>query len=59
MSPLLIALMFGVGVAAYVWAYLARHTGNARVGSVLGGAAIVGFIAFFVFYTILKLAFNL
>ncbi len=59
MSPVLISLMFGAGVAAYAWAYIARTTGNARVGSVLTGAGVVGVIAFAIFYSILKFGFNL
>ena len=59
MSPLIISLMFGVGVGAYIWSYMTRTTGNARATSVLIGAAIIGFVAFLIFYTILKFAFNL
>jgi hypothetical protein len=59
MSPVLISLMFGAGVAAFVWSYLARITGNAKVSSVLIGAGFVGVAAFIVLYTILKFVFNL
>jgi hypothetical protein len=59
MSPFLIALLFGTGIGTYVWSYLARTTGNAKVGSVIGGAAVVGLMAFLVLYTILKFGFGL
>lgn len=59
MAPVYISLMFGAGAAAYVWGYLARTTGYARTGSTVGGALVVGVIAFVVLYTILKFAFNL
>ena len=52
-------MMFGVGIGAYVWSYMARTTGNARATSVVIGAGVVAVIAFIVFYTILKFAFNM
>ena len=58
MSPVLVSLMFGVGVGAFAWAYLVHLTGNARAGSVLIGAGFAGVAAFIVLYTILKFIFN-
>lgn len=52
MSSTLIALMFGAGVAAFVWSKLARMTGNAKPMNVAIGSLVVGLIAFFVCYTL-------
>jgi hypothetical protein len=59
MPPLLIALMFGVGVGTFTWSRMAHTTGNARVGNVIAGAAIIGFIAFLLLYSVLKWGFGL
>ena len=54
MTAFIISLMFGVGVGTFVWAQLARGTGNADPKTVFGSAGIVGFIAFLFFYATLK-----
>ena len=54
MSSLVIALIFGIGVTAFIWSKLSQSTGNARPTHVLAGAAAAGLIAAIVLLTILK-----
>jgi hypothetical protein len=46
--------MFGVGVGAFVWAQLARGSGNADPKSVYISSSVVAFIAFLFFFSLLK-----
>jgi len=59
MSAVLVALMFGVGVGAYAWSYLAKATGMPSGGSTVGGAAAAGVMAFIVLILLLKTVFHL
>jgi hypothetical protein len=58
MSAAFVALIFGVGVAAFVWSKLSQSTGNARPTNVAIGAGIAGFIAFLVLFVTAKLVFG-
>jgi hypothetical protein len=59
MSAFLVALMFGIGIGAYAWTYLARNTGMPSGSGTIGGAAAAGFMAFIVLLLLLKTMFHL
>ena len=59
MNSILVSLMFGAGVAAFVWAKVGRRTGNADPRTVYFTAGLAGLGAFVFFFTLLKVVFNL
>jgi hypothetical protein len=59
MNATLIALMFGFGVAGWVWSKVGRRTGNADPKSVYVTAAVAGVAAFIFFFTLLKFVVNI
>jgi hypothetical protein len=58
MSSVVVALVFGIGVAAFAWSYLSRMTGNARPINTLVGAGVVGLLGFFVLLSLFKWVLN-
>lgn len=54
MSSIVVALIFGIGVAAFIWSKLSQSTGNAHPTNVIAGAGIAGLIAAVVLLTVLK-----
>ncbi len=54
MNSLLASLMFGAGVAVFVWAKVGRRTGNADPKTVYITAALAGAAAFVFFLTLFK-----
>ena len=58
MSGVIVALIAGLGVAAYVWSMLAKSTGNARPSNTLVGAGIAGLVVFLVVLSVIKLVLN-
>jgi len=59
MSPLLVSLLFGLGVGGFVWSKISLSTGNARPASVTMAAAVAGIAAFIFFFTLLKFVFSM
>jgi hypothetical protein len=59
MNVFLISLMFGAGIAGFVWAKVGRRTGNANPQSVYLSAGLAGVIAFIFFFTLLKYVLNI
>jgi hypothetical protein len=59
MNTVLISLMFGAGVAGFIWAKVARRTGSADPKTVYLTAALAGSAAFVFFFTLFKFVFNL
>lgn len=59
MNSLLVSLMFGAGVAGFVWTRVGRRTGNADPRSVYLTAGGAGVVAFVFFFTLFKLVLNL
>jgi hypothetical protein len=59
MNAVLVSLMFGAGVAAFVWTKVARRTGSADPKTVYLTAAMAGAAAFVFFFTLFKFVFNL
>lgn len=59
MSAVVIALLFGVGVAAFAWSQLERLTGNARPTNTFIGAGVAGFVAFLFLLSLLKWVLNI
>jgi hypothetical protein len=59
MNAALISVMFGLGVAGWIWTKVGRRTGNANPKSVYMTAGIAGLVAFIFFFTLLKYAFNI
>jgi RsiW-degrading membrane proteinase PrsW (M82 family) len=59
MSSVVVALVFGIGAAAFAWSYIGRMTGNARPVNTLVGAGIVGALAFFVLLSLFKWVLNI
>jgi hypothetical protein len=58
MSPLLIAIFFGLGVGGWAWAQLARRTGNNDQKSVAISALAVGVLAAVIIFTLFKFVLN-
>jgi len=58
MSSFVISLVFGLGLATWVWSQLARTSGNAHPTQVVVSAAVAGLVAVLVLFTILKGIFN-
>lgn len=58
MSSFVVALVFGIGAAAFAWSYIGRMTGNARPMNTLIGAGIAGLAAFLVLFSFLKWVLN-
>ena len=54
MSNWMIALFFGVGIAGWTYAYLARSNGNAVPSTNFGGAAIAGVLMFTFLFTLME-----
>lgn len=54
MNSTLASLMFGAGVAGFVWAKVGRRTGNADPKTVYLTAALGGAAAFVFFFTFFK-----
>jgi len=54
MTAFFISAMFGAGVGAFVWAQLARSSGNADPKSVYISSGVVAFMAFLFFFSLLK-----
>ena len=54
MPDFLVALFFGAGVGGYAYAQLAKRNGNASPGNNAIAAAIAGFVAALVIYTVFK-----
>lgn len=54
MNSVLASLMFGAGVAAFVWAKVGRRTGNADPKTVYMTAGLAGLAAFIFFLTLFK-----
>lgn len=59
MSNILVALMFGFGVAGFVWTKVGRRTGNANPQGVYLVAALAGLAAFVFLWTFLKFVLNI
>ena len=59
MNSFLASLMFGAGVAAFVWAKVGRRTGNADPKTVYLTAGLAGLAAFVFFLTLFKLVLNI
>lgn len=59
MNVFIISLMFGAGVAGFVWTKVGRRTGNADPKSVYMTAGLAGLVAFIFFFTLLKYVFNI
>ena len=59
MNNMIIALMFGAGVAAFVWTKVSRRTGNANPGQVYIVAGVAGLAAFVFLWTFLKFVLNI
>lgn len=58
MSVFVTSLIFGIGVAGWVWSKVGRRTGNADPKSVYITAAGAGAVAFIFFFTLLKFVLN-
>jgi hypothetical protein len=58
-NAVLISLMFGAGVAAFIWAKVGRRTGNADPKTVFLTAGMAGGAAFVFFFTLFKFVFNI
>jgi hypothetical protein len=58
MNAVLVALMFGAGVAGFIWTKVGRRTGNADPKTVYLTAGMAGAAAFVFFFTLLKFVFN-
>lgn len=58
MPSWIIAAIFGVGVAGWAYNKLAHLNGNAEPKNNMIGAAVVGFIVFLVFFSLMKLVFG-
>lgn len=54
MSAFLVAIMFGAGIAGWVWSKVSQRTGNADPKTVYLTAGGAGLAAFIVFFTLLK-----
>lgn len=54
MNSFVISLMFGAGVAVFVWAKVGRRTGNADPKAVYLTAGLAGLAAFIFFLTLFK-----
>lgn len=54
----MISLVFAVGVTAWAYSKLSHANGNPDAHQNLGGAAVVGFMAFVFLFTIMKFVFN-
>lgn len=54
MSAFLVSLIFGAGVAGWVWSKVGRRTGNANPTSVTVTAGGAGLVAFVVLFTLMK-----
>ena len=59
MSPLLVSLMFAVGVGGFVWSKLSLSTGGARPANIVMAAAVAGIGAFIVFFTLFKVVLSM
>lgn len=59
MNSVVVSLMFGSGVAGFVWSKVGRRTGNADPKSVYLTAGLAGLGAFIFFFTLLKFVLNL
>jgi hypothetical protein len=59
MNSVLASLMFGAGVAAFVWAKVGRRTGNADPKTVYFTAGLAGVVAFVFFLTLFKFVLHL
>lgn len=59
MSTVVVALLFGIGAAAFAWSYLDRSTGNARPMNTVIGAGVVGVLAFLLLLSFFKWALNI
>jgi hypothetical protein len=58
-NAVLISLMFGAGVAAFIWSKVGRRTGNADPKTVFLTAGMAGGAAFVFFFTLFKFVFNI
>jgi len=58
-NSVLASLMFGAGVAAFVWTKVGRRTGNADPKSVYLMAGLAGLAAFIFFLTLFKFVLNI
>lgn len=58
MSAFVVALVAGIGVAAFVWSQLDHSTGNARPTNTLIGAGVAGLVAFLILLSFLKWVLN-
>jgi hypothetical protein len=54
MNSVLASIMFGAGVATFVWAKVGRRTGNADPKTVWLTAGLAGGAAFIFFFTFFK-----
>ncbi len=59
MNAVLISLMFGAGVAAFVWAKVGHRTGQADPKTVWLTAGLAGVVAFVFFITLFKFVLNI
>lgn len=59
MTPFLTSLLFGIGVAGWIWSQVARRTGSADPKSTLMTAAGAGVAACVVLFTFLKFVLGL
>lgn len=59
MSNILVAFFFGVGVAGWSYAQLARRSGNANPGSTIGAAAGAGLVSMIFIFTFMKFVLNI
>jgi hypothetical protein len=58
MPTWLLALVLGIGGAAYVYNFLAKHNGNADPKSNALIASVAGFILFLILLSLMKLVLN-
>jgi len=59
MSSVVVALLGGLGVAAFMWSKLERNTGNARPTNIFIGAGVAGLVAFLFLLSLFKWVLNI
>jgi hypothetical protein len=58
-TPLVVALLFAVGTAAWAYAQLARQTGGGNARNAVIGAGVAAVIVFIFFYTLFTMVIKL
>lgn len=58
MSHALIAFVFAIGFAGWIYSLLSRQTGNGNQKSAIIGAGISGLLAFIVVFTLASMLFK-